>query len=64
VTFVSGSAKTALVTGGTDGIGKEVARARAGAGHQVFVVGRDADKGSRAERELRAILSPGRLRRR
>jgi retinol dehydrogenase-12 len=44
--------KTALVTGGTDGIGKEVARGLARAGHKVFLVGRDAIKGARAEQEI------------
>jgi NAD(P)-dependent dehydrogenase (short-subunit alcohol dehydrogenase family) len=48
------SRKTALVTGGADGIGKEVARGLARAGHTVVVVGRDAEKGARVERELRA----------
>jgi NAD(P)-dependent dehydrogenase (short-subunit alcohol dehydrogenase family) len=45
--------RVALVTGGTDGIGKEVARGLARAGVGVTVVGRDADKGARAEREIR-----------
>ena len=47
------SSKHALVTGGTDGIGKEIARGLARAGSAVVLVGRDADKGARAERELR-----------
>jgi NAD(P)-dependent dehydrogenase (short-subunit alcohol dehydrogenase family) len=45
--------RAALVTGGTDGIGKEVARGLARRGMYVLVVGRDPDKGARAERELR-----------
>ena len=45
--------RTAIVTGGTDGIGKEVARGLARRGVRVLVVGRDPDKGARAERELR-----------
>jgi NAD(P)-dependent dehydrogenase (short-subunit alcohol dehydrogenase family) len=51
--FMSGSKKNGLVTGGTDGVGKEVARGLARAGHQVVLVGRDADKGKRVEREIR-----------
>ena len=50
---LSRSLKNALVTGGTDGVGKEVARGLAHAGHRVIVVGRDVEKGVRAERELR-----------
>jgi NAD(P)-dependent dehydrogenase (short-subunit alcohol dehydrogenase family) len=46
--------KTALVTGGTDGVGKEIARALAQRGAQLIIVGRDADKGAHAEREIRA----------
>ncbi len=45
--------KVALVTGGTDGIGKEVARGLARSGYGVIVVGRDAEKGERARRGLR-----------
>ena len=45
--------KTALVTGGTDGIGKEVAHGLATAGHQVIVVGRDREKGERATNEIK-----------
>jgi NAD(P)-dependent dehydrogenase (short-subunit alcohol dehydrogenase family) len=45
--------QAALVTGGTDGIGKEVARGLARRGVRVLVVGRDPDKGASAERELR-----------
>ena len=48
-----GSKKNGLVTGGTDGVGKEVARGLARAGHRVILVGRDADKGKRVEREIR-----------
>ena len=44
--------KTALVTGGTDGIGKEVALGLARTGRRVVVVGRDAQKGVRAALEI------------
>ncbi len=50
---MTGSKKNALVTGGTDGVGKEVARGLARAGHRMILVGRDADKGARVEREMR-----------
>jgi len=45
--------KNALVTGGTDGIGKEVARGLALCGHRVAIVGRDAQKGARVAQEIR-----------
>ena len=45
--------KNALVTGGTDGIGKEVARGLARSGHRVAVVCRDAEKGARVVEEIR-----------
>lgn len=47
-------AKTALVTGGTGGIGKEVARGLAGRGMHVTIVGRTAEKGRRTRDELQA----------
>src|SRR5215471_12125175 len=46
--------RAALVTGGTDGIGKEIARGLAERGTRLIIVGRDADKGTRAVREIRA----------
>ena len=46
--------KNALVTGGTDGIGKQVALRLAQAGHRVLVVGRDPVKGERAAQEIRS----------
>ena len=45
--------KTALVTGGTDGIGKEIARGLTNIGVHVLIVGRDPLKGERAASELR-----------
>jgi NAD(P)-dependent dehydrogenase (short-subunit alcohol dehydrogenase family) len=46
-------AKTALVTGGTDGIGKEIARGLARHGARLIIVGRNRKKGTRAEQDLR-----------
>jgi NAD(P)-dependent dehydrogenase (short-subunit alcohol dehydrogenase family) len=45
--------ETALVTGGTDGIGKAIALELARTGCEVVVVGRDRAKGARAESDLR-----------
>jgi NAD(P)-dependent dehydrogenase (short-subunit alcohol dehydrogenase family) len=45
--------KTALITGGTDGIGKEIARALAQQGLHLIIVGRNREKGARAEQDLR-----------
>jgi NAD(P)-dependent dehydrogenase (short-subunit alcohol dehydrogenase family) len=47
------SGRRALVLGGTDGIGKAIARGLAGRRAHVLVVGRDLAKGNRVERELR-----------
>lgn len=44
--------RIALVTGGTDGIGKDIARGLASLGARVIVVGRDLAKGGRAAREI------------
>jgi NAD(P)-dependent dehydrogenase (short-subunit alcohol dehydrogenase family) len=46
--------RTALVTGGTAGIGPESARLLAGAGATVIITGRSADRGAAAARELGA----------
>ena len=45
--------KTALVTGGTDGIGKEIARGLARQGFHLIIVGRNGEKGARAVQDLR-----------
>lgn len=45
--------ETALVTGGTDGIGKAIALGLARSGRRVVVAGRNADKGARVESEIR-----------
>ena len=45
--------RKALVTGGTDGIGKEIARGLAARGCELLVVGSDAEKGERAVQDLR-----------
>jgi NAD(P)-dependent dehydrogenase (short-subunit alcohol dehydrogenase family) len=50
----SGQKPIALVTGGTDGIGKAIAHELASQGMAVVVVGSNADKGAAATRELRA----------
>jgi NAD(P)-dependent dehydrogenase (short-subunit alcohol dehydrogenase family) len=49
----SGKRRIALVTGGTDGIGKAIARGLAQAGIGVVVVGSNAEKGATAVRDLR-----------
>jgi NAD(P)-dependent dehydrogenase (short-subunit alcohol dehydrogenase family) len=46
--------KICLVTGGTNGIGKATARALAGMGAMVIIVGRDAQKTSKVVKEIRA----------
>src|SRR5262249_10594596 len=47
------SRKIAVVTGGTDGVGKEIARGLAAHGLRVIIIGRNGEKGVRAETELR-----------
>lgn len=50
----TGSRPLSIVTGGTDGIGKEVARGLARSGKRVWIIGRNQIKGIAAEAELRA----------
>jgi len=45
--------RTAVVTGGTDGIGKEIARGLARQACRLIIVGRNAEKGKQAEQDLR-----------
>ena len=47
--------KAALITGGSEGIGLRVAEQLAGAGAQVFINGRSAERGERAVAKLREI---------
>ncbi len=51
----------ALVTGGTDGIGKAIAQVLAAQGVSVVVVGSNADKGAAAVRELRRLSGNDRV---
>ena len=51
-----------VVTGGTDGIGKEIARRLARAGHRLILVGRDCDKGARAMQEILETTDNGGVR--
>ena len=45
--------KSAVVTGGTDGVGKEIARGLACKGVRLIIIGSDPVKGSRAECEIK-----------
>ena len=48
------SARVCLVTGGTSGVGKSIARGLARSGATVILVSRDAERGAAAAEELRA----------
>lgn len=53
------NAKTVIVTGGASGIGKEVAARFSGAGANVLINGRDADKLNDVAADIGAIAVPG-----
>jgi NAD(P)-dependent dehydrogenase (short-subunit alcohol dehydrogenase family) len=57
----SGQTRVALVTGGTDGIGKAIAHELASQGLHVVIVGSSADKGAAATRELREASGNDRI---
>src|SRR5579864_9274632 len=50
---------TALITGGTSGIGRATARKMAQLGIHVLVVGRDAERGKKTVDEIRALEGKG-----
>jgi NAD(P)-dependent dehydrogenase (short-subunit alcohol dehydrogenase family) len=51
--------KVALVTGGSSGLGKAIAKAFVAAGAKVVVTGRRADELERAAKEIGAVAVPG-----
>jgi len=51
---MSTNSSTALITGGTSGIGRSVANKLAGLGIHVIVVGRNAERGQKTVAEIRA----------
>src|SRR5690606_2190819 len=55
--FMTMAGKICLVTGATDGIGLETARALAGAGAEVIIHGRSAEKGARSIEAI-ALTAP------
>ncbi|WP_280418970.1 SDR family NAD(P)-dependent oxidoreductase [Nocardia carnea] len=59
--MVTVEGKTVLVTGSTGGIGKETARALAGLGAGVILVGRDKDRAAAAVDELRGSTGNSRV---
>lgn len=59
--MIRGNARTAVVTGASSGIGKEVAKALACAGWRIIGTGRDPARMAEAEAEISAAGSPARI---
>ncbi len=59
---MAGTARVAVVTGASSGIGKEVARTLAGQGWSVIGIGRDPARTGSAEAEVAAAATGGRVR--
>jgi retinol dehydrogenase 14 len=55
------SDRTALVTGGTAGIGRATAQGLAGKGFEVIIVGHNRERGERAAREIQQQAGRGRV---
>jgi NAD(P)-dependent dehydrogenase (short-subunit alcohol dehydrogenase family) len=53
--------RTALITGGTSGLGRAAASEMARRGATVLITGRDPDKGARAEEEIAAEAGGGQV---
>nr|UXE45562.1 hypothetical protein Hi04_10k_c4998_00005 [uncultured bacterium] len=53
------NSSTALITGGTSGIGRAVANKLAQLGIHIIVVGRSAERGEKAVAEIRAAGGQG-----
>ena len=56
---MSTNASTALITGGTSGIGRAVANKLAALGIHVIVAGRDVERGKKTVAEIRASARSG-----
>jgi NAD(P)-dependent dehydrogenase (short-subunit alcohol dehydrogenase family) len=53
--------RTAVITGGTSGIGREIARRLAYQDYAAIVIGRNAERGEEVDRELKAIQPQSRF---